>query len=123
MRSAEFKKWYGKDWEYDYTQDLFTDENGVMQKSFGWKYLPDSQYPEPPADALGLMDSFFHWTRRIPAGLYAGQNHMFGKDVLVDDATLGGILKNQKQLFFLYFRYIRYYGPRCLLLVVLSNST
>ena len=29
VRSTEFKKWYGKDWEKDYTVDLFlTDENG-----------------------------------------------------------------------------------------------
>ena len=38
VRSAEFKKWYGKDWEKDYTQDLFTDENGepklVIEEGF-----------------------------------------------------------------------------------------
>ena len=28
LHSKEFKDWFGRDWEKDYSKDLFTDENG-----------------------------------------------------------------------------------------------
>ena len=39
IHSAEFKKWYGKDWEKDYNVDLFTDNNGEPKLAYETGYV------------------------------------------------------------------------------------
>ena len=116
VRSAEFKKWYGKDWEKDYTQDLFTDENGeprlVIEEGFysfkngkGETFKITAEIPDP-SNALNLgrevqgalidtLVGFITKVRRENPRLFRNTNDAVRYFGIGKDSVSKGVLANK----------------------------